>query len=537
MSFMAQPSRRLVFTSCILLIAIALVPFTHATVKRKPSQTDDTALNPYHVGRWEPSFTSVIVVHASVLPNGKVLHWSPGFNQTPSRLWNCVLNNGLCDPDVNSNNLQDIFYAPSDLFCSGHSFLPDGRLLAVGGSVFGSGELGTIATTIFAANPQPSPSPYASSGPNMTNGGRWYPSTVTLGNGETAFLSGWQCGPIDPCTYQINTIPEVINAAGTSLRSLSGASLSLPLFPRLHLAADGRVFYAGPNSPSRWLDTTGTGSWGNTLKHYFYSQAPYFITDRDSGASVMYDVDKVMIAGGSSNPPTNTCEKINLKGEVGNWEATGSMQYARRHLNLTILADGKVLATGGTQGPGFDDNCIENTIFAAELWDPLAGNGTWTTMASMKHRRQYHSTAVLLIDGRVLVGGNTGSNQNPDCKPNNPVYEQEIFTPPYLFNPNGTLATRPVITSAPDSVGYGTSFLVGSPSLENIAKVTMVRLSSVTHSVNMNQRINHLEFTRVGAGLRVVAPASGNEAPPGHYMLFIINRAGVPSVAKVIKIG
>jgi hypothetical protein len=449
-----------------------------------------------------------------------------------------VLNNGLCDPDVNSNNIQDIFYAPTDLFCSGHSLLPDGRLFAAGGSVFGSGELGTIATTIFDANPQPSPSPYASAGPKMEFG-RWYPSTVTLGNGETAILSGIHCVPGDPSpcqNYEFNTIPDVLSAAGTSLRRLSTADLFLPLFPRVHLGADGRVFYAGPVSGSRWLDTAGTGSWGSTIKHYFYSQPPWFITDRDSGSSVMYEPDHVMIAGGG-NPPTNTCEKINLKGEVGNWEPTGSMQYARRHLNLTILADGKVLATGGTQGAGFDDNCIENTIFAAELWDPWTGNGTWTTLARMKHRRQYHSTAVLLIDGRVLVGGNTGSSENPDCPPNDPVFQQEIFTPPYLFNPDGTLATRPVITSAPDSVGYGTSFLVGTPSAINIAKVTMVRLSSVTHSVNMNQRINHLPFTRVAAGLRVSVPADGNEAPPGHYMLFIINRAGVPSVAKIIKIG
>lgn len=538
MSLIAQPSRRLVFMSSVLLIAVTLVPFTQATVKRKPSQTAD-AINPYYVGRWEKSFTSVIVVHASVLPNGKVLHWSPSSGPTPSRLWNCVLNNGLCDPDVNSNNLQDIFWATTDLFCSGHSLLPDGRLFAAGGSVFGSGELGTVATTIFEANPQPSPSPMASSGPNMTEG-RWYPSTVTLGNGETAILSGIHCVPGEPqpCkNYQFNLIPDVLDTVGTSLRKLSTASLFLPLFPRLHLGADGRVFYAGPNSGSRWLDTSGTGAWGTTIKHYFYSQPPYFITDRDSGSSVMYDVDKVMIAGGG-NPPTNTCEKIDLKGEVGNWEATGSMQFARRHLNLTILADGKVLATGGTKGPGFDDSCIHNTIFAAELWDPSSGIGNWTTLASMSHRRQYHSTAVLLIDGRVLVGGNTGSPPtSEDCKANDPVFQQEIFTPPYLFNPDGTLATRPLITSAPDSFGYGTQFLVGSPSAANIAKVTMVRLSSVTHSVNMNQRINHLPFTRVSAGLRVIAPADGNEAPPGHYMLFIINRAGVPSVAKIIKIG
>lgn len=121
------------------------------------------------------------MVHASVLPNGKVLYSSPSSNPfSHSRLWNCVLNNGLCDPDVNGNNDQDIFYTTTDLFCSGHSLLPDGRLFVAGGSNFGTGELGTASTTIFDANPQPSPGPIASTGPVMSNG-RWYPATITLG--------------------------------------------------------------------------------------------------------------------------------------------------------------------------------------------------------------------------------------------------------------------------------------------------------------------------------------------------------------------
>ncbi len=537
MNLVAQRSRLLVFTLCILLIAVALAPFTQATVKVKRSRPLPPP-NPYQVGQWEGSFSSpYLMVHASVIPNGKVLYWSPSSNPiTYSRLWTCVLNNGLCDPDVVSNNDEDIFYTTTDLFCSGHTLLPDGRLFVAGGSNFGTGELGTASTTIFAANPQPSPSPVASSGPTMTNG-RWYPSAVSLGNGETAILSGAHCAPGQqtPCqNYVYNEIPDVLNAAGTSIRSLSTAQLFIPLYPNLHLAADGRVFYAGPISGSRWLDTTGTGAWGNTIKHYYYSQSPHFITVRESGSSVTYDVDKVLICGGGS-PPTNTCETINLTNETGNWTATGSMQYARRHLNLTILADGKILATGGTQGAGFDDSCSNNAIHAAEMWNPATG--AWTTLASMTYRRQYHSMALLLIDGRVLVGGNTGSPAtSEECKPNEASFQQEIFTPPYLFNSDGTPATRPNITFAPDTVTYGNQFLVGSPSAFNIEKVTMVRLSSVTHSVNMNQRINHLTFSHVGQQLRVNAPANGNVCPPGHYMLFIINSAGVPSVAKIIKI-
>lgn len=538
MSLIAQHSRRVVFTSCILLIAVALVPFTHATVKRKPSRTAATP-NPSVVGQWEPSFESpYLMVHASLLPNGKVLYWSPSSVAISfSRLWDCVLNNGLCDADASGNNDQDIFYTTTDLFCSGHTILPDGRLFVAGGSNFGTQELATASTNIFAANPQPSPNPVASSGPLMTNP-RWYPSVVSLGNGETAIVSGAMCAPGQqqvPCQiYDYNRIPDVLNAAGTSVRSLSTAELFVLLYPQLHLAADGRVFYAGPNSPGRWLDTSGTGSWSTTVKPYYYSQPPHLITYRESGSSVMYDVDRVMIAGGGS-PPTNTCEKINLTNEAGNWEPTGSMQYPRRHLNLTILADGKVLATGGTQGAGFDDSCRENIVFPAEVWDPATGN--WTTLASMTYRRQYHSVALLLPDGRVMVGGNTGSEAtSPNCKPNEASFRQEIFTPPYLFNSDGTPATRPNISYAPETVSYGNQFLVLSPSAFTIQKVTMVRLSSVTHSTNMNQRINHLTFTRLGHSLRVNAPANGNMAPPGHYMLFIINGAGVPSVAKIIKI-
>lgn len=537
MSLRTRPGSRVVFTWCLLLIAITAVLSAHAAGKLKPSRA--AALpNPYLVGQWEPSFSSpYLMVHASILPNGKVLYWSPSSNPiTYSRLWSCVLNNGLCDPDVAGNNDQDIFYNTTDLFCSGHSLLPDGRLFVAGGSALGSQELGTAETTIFALNPQPSPSPIAASGPLMTNG-RWYPSTVSLGNGETAILSGGHCGigQQAPCqVYVFNKIPEVLNAAGTSLRSLTGAELLVPLYPQLHLAADGRVFHAGPYSPSRWLDTAGTGSWSTTEKEYYYSQKPDYITDRESGSSVMYDVDKVLIAGGGS-PPTNLCETIDLTNEVGNWTATGSMQYPRRHLNLTILADGKVLATGGTMGAGFDDSCIQNAVLAPELWNPT--NGSWTTLASMSYRRQYHSTAMLLVDGRVMVGGNTGSGPtSPNCGPNLASFQQEIFTPPYLFNSDGTPATRPTISYAPDVVNYDSQFIVTTPPAVGISKVTMVRLSSVTHSVNMNQRINHLTFRRVGFNLRVDAPANGNVCPPGHYMLFLINSAGVPSVAKIIKI-
>ena len=528
-------SKRSLFV-CSLVIAVGFISLVHVPDRPKAQQSEDC--DPPVCGRWELSFSAPHPMsHASVLPNGKVLYWTAVAGPpTDSRLWNCVLNNGLCDLDVNGANDQAVPYTITDLFCSGHSFLPNGQLFVAGGSAHIG--VGTRSTTVFDLNPAPSPSPIASPGPTMTKG-RWYPSTVTLGTGETALISGTHCitdPPTNGCDpLPFNRVPEVLNSSGTTLRLLSTAEEALNeavWYPWVYLGSDGRVFRAGPLSPSRWLETAGTGAWGTTTKpHVNAGTFPY----RDFGSAVMYDVDKVLITGGSQNPPTNTAETIVLTNETGNWAATNDMAHARRHHNLTILADGKVLATGGTKGPGFNNTCIGNAVFQTESWNPATG--IWSPMAPLIKRRQYHSVAVLLIDGRVLVGGTTFQPEShKGCGVVDDELQQEIFTPPYLINSEGGPAMRPTINSAPDTISYGTNFLVSTSNLMLISRVTLVRLSSVTHSTNMNQRFNSLTFGRVVAGLNVSAPASPNIAPPGHYMLFIINKAGVPSVAKIVKL-
>ena len=532
-------TRRLPYLLLIALAALALASLSNAT--NRPGASRAQAPNPYDVGEWDLSFTaSNPMSHAAVLPNGKVLYWtSDAAENTDSHLWNCVINNGRCEPDVAGNYKEAISYETVELFCSGHSHLPDGRLFAAGG--ISPSTFGTSLTTIFSLNPSSSSPPPATSGPTMTNG-RWYPTTVTLGNGETAIVNGIYCPvPGKQCGTVFNTIPEVLNSAGDSLRTLSTApepANELRLYPWLFLGSDGRVFRAGPLSPSRWLDTTGTGAWGTTVKPHFNAAA---VPDRDYGAAVMYEPDKVLITGGGQYPgPTNTSETINLNSKASAWRATSKpMRFARRHHNLTILANGQVLATGGTAGEGFNNTCANHVVYPAELWDKgttTLGTDTWTTMASMSIRRQYHSVAVLLIDGRVLVGGTTFEPASPGCDVAPPQLQQEIFSPRYLFNPDGTPATRPNLSYAPETISYGSEFLVGTPGGISINRVTLVRLSSVTHSVNMNQRFNELTFSHVAFGMRVNAPSNANECPPGHYMLFIINNAGVPSVARIVKI-
>ncbi|MFZ4575893.1 MAG: galactose oxidase-like domain-containing protein, partial [Phycisphaerales bacterium] len=179
---------------------------------------------------------------------------------------------------------------------------------------------------------------------------------------------------------------------------------------------------------------------------------------------------------------------------------------------------------GGSSAPGFDR--AAGAVRAAEMWDPVTER--WRVMASAARYRGYHSNALLLPDGRVLVAG--GGHPNPLDGPAEP--NAEIFSPPYLFR-----GPRPAITSAPSAVVYRQTFEVRTPDAASIANVNWIRLSSVTHAFNQNQRINRLDFTATATGLLITAPLSPDLCPPGHYMLFILNGEGVPSVAEVVRIG
>jgi hypothetical protein len=229
----------------------------------------------------------------------------------------------------------------------------------------------------------------------------------------------------------------------------------------------------------------------------------------------MYDVGKVLDVGGS-DPPTATAEIIDLNATTPVWKYTSSMHFPRRQHNAVILPDGKVFIVGGSSASGFDTS--SSPVLPTEMWDPATGQ--FTVMASIAVYRGYHSTALLLADGRVLsAGGNVGG-------PN-----AQLFSPPYLFT-----GTRPSIESAPVSAGYGQTVFVGTPDAASISKVTLLKQASVTHTNSMSQGFQSLSFTKTSTGLNVTMPANANLATPGYYMLFILNGSGVPSVGSVIQI-
>jgi hypothetical protein len=185
-----------------------------------------------------------------------------------------------------------------------------------------------------------------------------------------------------------------------------------------------------------------------------------------------------------------------------------------------VLPTGEVLVTGGSSGTGFNDNPL--AVRAAEIWNPHTGR--WTILASNAVNRTYHSTSLLLPDGRILhSGGEGGAKALPRGA--------ELYSPPYLFR-----GPRPTITNAPQLVRYGTSFTVSTADASNIAKVSLIGLGATTHAFDMGQRLLGLAFQRQTGALTITAPSNGNIAPPGHYMLFIVSADSVPSVAKIIKV-
>jgi hypothetical protein len=433
------------------------------------------------VGRWAAVQNwPIVAVHANLLPTGRVLFWA--YNDG-MRVW---------DPVTGAiTTMAPITY---NAFCAAHSYLADGRLFVSGGHIRNNVGLNDASSYNALTNR------WTRHADMMA--GRWYPSTTTLANGDVLVASG------DANVGDNAETPQVWQASTGTWRTLTNAALAMTLYPRTFLAPNGKVFFA--TRTSRYLDTSGTGDW--------MTIATRLVAGRDNyGSACMYEPGKILFAGGG-DPPTATCEAIDLNAFTPRWQAVGSMATARRQHNLTILPDGTVLATGGSSAAGF--NTASGAVQLAERWDPATG--TWTSLAraSGASYRGYHSTALLLPDGRVLTAG--GDNE-PDA---------EVYSPPYLFK-----GARPTLTNAPSSIGYGQPFVVTTPEAASITNVTLIALGSVTHTQDWNQRFLRLSFTASPGALTVTAPPNGNVCPPGPYMLFLLNGNGVPSVARVLLAG
>ena len=417
-------------------------------------------------------------INALMLPTGKVLGWDRLLNL---RLWDPVTN-AITIPSSPGYNI----------FCTGTSLLADGTVLVTGGHV--DNLVGLPFSSIY--------NPFTDTWtplPNI-NAGRWYPSSTTLANGDVLILSGATNAPgVD------DPLPQIYDITTGSWIDLTTALQSLPLYPRTFSAPNGEAFVAGPQQLSQYLDISGTGVWNPVANR--------IVPNRDYGSAVMYAPGKVLYVGGGS-PATNTAEIIDLNQANPTWQAVAPMAFARRNCNATLLPNGEVLVTGGNTGSSTYDG---TPVTAAEIWDPTTK--TFTTLASESDIRWYHSTALLLPDGRVVSGSGDGH------------LTEQVYSPPYLFE-----GTQPTITSAPGTVRYGDSFFIGTPDAATITDVHWIRMGTSTHAQNWDQYIQEATFTQTTGGLMVSAPPTPNTAPPGYFMLFV-DRGDVPSVAKIIRVG
>lgn len=520
----------------ILLAILGLASFACAPLSAQPASD----------GQWTSVFEfgppgGIEAIHVSMLPTGKVMFW---------QTWRESI--GLWDPATQQFSATP-FPLPGGAssynpFCAGHTWLPDGRLMVVGGHITNNN--GSNRANIY----NPFTNTWANNVPNMPNvpagapygagrNGRWYPSATTLGNGDVLVLSGDMNGNAPAGQSDTNPLPQVYELATNSWRNLTTAYKTLPLYPRTFLAPDGRVVsLAGNSDETEFLDTSGTGSWSYLEDTLDSNLANY-------GPAVMYDTGKIAYIGGGYNPTRNV-SMIDLNDATPAWRYAGGgtveppvdspyvMAQPRRQNNATILADGTVLISGGSSlgGPGqFGFNDPTGQIAVSEIWNPETEEVTQVAAASSVYRG-YHSAAMLLPDGRVLM---TGGNHDLPLPGGGTQYIEnksaEIYSPAYLFAEDGAPAVRPTVTAAPVVAELGDTIFVQTPDAADIAKALWIVPGSVTHAQDWTQRANILDFTAVDGGLNIALPASGNEAPPGYYMLFLVNDQGTPSVAKWIR--
>jgi hypothetical protein len=500
-------------------------------------------------GSWSMGANTLTVpIHASLLPSGKIFYLTGDGENTNQQLPNPPYHAGLVDLNT---NVQTPLIAPEDISCGGNSNLPSGNLLLGGG---------TLQWNSFTPNKQAwgrnqmyefdFNSESFVQVPSMAHG-RWYPTFTLLPNGTVQILAGddeFGCqnrlveiydpstqslsisyNPASSLTYcvgscAVGTVPGAGSPCygGTN----KGVAPSVHNYPRNHIMPSGILAVVGMYTTLRTWDPA-SGKWytaGTTLD----------TQTRMYGTSILLplqnntiETGKILICGGAptlaTSQATNTAEiitpSLTTKTSLVS-RSTNSMKYSRQFLNATILPTGQIFVNGGAS----NGNNLASAIYAAEMFDPVSD--TWTVMPAATVPRCYHSSAILTQDGRVWTGGTTFYG------PYRPELRTEIFSPSYVFATRPTILSSPIITG-----GYGGTITIPTPDATSITKVSLLRTGSVTHMFNAGQRLVWLQIQSTSVdSVTVAAPINSNIAPPGYYLIHILDVTGTPSIGQFIKI-
>ena len=467
-----------------------------------------------------------------------------------------------------------------DFFCSDQAQLPDGRILIAGGTDwytepglfdrdngdpedFGIPEVEGLRTSqVFDAGTNT----YTQVGDMKF--GRWYPTEVTLPDGKVSVFGGVTKLIKTTQLSQVRRTETFDLATGIWTEDYTGpgSETSLPLVARLMLMPNGKIFYSGVGqlwSPAG--QAADEALWGiqrfwntATSEWEMLGLAPFGA--RSGAAQVLlrmeppYDRATVMDIGGTLalpapgsylGTPITTLTTVDADGGVTN-ARTGDLNNRRWYSSGVTLPTGEVLAVSGGDRDAVMTHGLELPIRQPELYDPESG--TWTPMASSTRDRTYHNSAVLLPDGRVLVGGHapfptgisgfTGTPHDavPGVTANNDRDSSfEVFSPPYLFR-----GARPAIAGVQRGIAWGESFKIATPDAGAVSGVVLSRLPSAQHVMDPDARTLRLNFTKDSGAVTAVPPPSGVVAPPGYYYLFVMKdttSGPVPSVARIVRLG
>jgi hypothetical protein len=479
------------------------VTATNAIGTSPPSAPSEaTTPSPEPQGQWSSLQTFPLVALSSILmDNGKFIFWDGWQQPEPSVVWDPATPQTFTTID-----------APDSVFCDGAAQLPDGRIIVVGGyGGLSTGQIGIVDTNIF--------DPATNTWTRVANMHlpRWYPTLTELSDGRYVAISGNSTDSV----HWADT-PEVYDPTTntwTLLSKISTPQVHEEEYPFSYLIPNGNVLTIGPSEDVTYEMNVNAQTWTPVAGQ----------SGVVNGSSVQYLPGKILYSGGASSvintePAQATTAVLDTTAATPVWRQTAPMLYPRVYHTLTMLANGKVLAVGG--GTTSDQHVITTGVLPTEIWDPATE--TWSASAPIDAARNYHSTAVLMPDGRVLIAG--GGHPNGLNDPGQD--SSQIYSPSYLFN-----GSRPTITSAPASTTYGSTISVATPDAASISAVNLVSLGTDTHQIDMNQHFVPLNFTAGANGLNVTMPSSSAIAPPDHYMLFILNKQGTPSIASIISIG
>lgn len=467
------------------------------TARFTATLTSTPSSDPTQMGSWSAPVTlplGIVGVHAVMLATGKVLFAAGGGGTPTAYVWDPVTKRGT---SVNP---------PDNVFCGGQTLLADGRVLFAGGLLAPAPALAAGIPVIDLFDPV---TQTWTQGPSM-NLGRWYPTTTRLGDGTVIITAGRS-----QVATVLNPEVEIYDPANGGSVTRVLPDVPLDLYPYQWVLPDGRMIATatnGSNSSTVVFDPA-TRSWVSWPQHAAVAGRPgaVLLPGPPSGST------KIMLFGGAvpgTGTGVATTQLFDTANPQAGWVARAPIPQPRDNMNTVLLPDGTVLGVGGTSAAQ-SQSPQRQTL----LYDPATDR--WTGLASQALRRGYHSTALLLPDGRVLSAGDSAAGGG--------LNTVEIYSPPYLFR-----GARPSITAAPTTVTPASQFTISSD--RPVARAVLVSPGATTHGNDMNQRHVELAISPTAGGVIATAPTT-SVAPPGWYMLFVLDANGVPSVARWVRVG